>query len=269
MYTLDQIEKIRATSKILIKIINTVGKSVTYGDTLEKIDNKIKTLCESEGVTSVLKGYKGFPNYACLSVNNIACHGTVSQSKKGLCPTDCLKIDLAIEKNGWVSDACRTFFIEEVKQFDVLMYSFNKNLVHDTICHLNHILSSKHLTESEMFITPADIANYINKKVKVTRIYSLIEDFGGHGLGKTLHEPPCMVYNPDMLLEKDFKLGNGSVFTIEPILTKKPPNGAMHKGKIRTRILEDGWSVRCRDTVTQFEETVAIINNNIEILTLG
>jgi len=268
MYTLFQIQKIIDTSNILMSIISTTGKLIQSGDlkSLPDINSKIASLCEAQACRSVVKDFQGFPDYCCVSVNNIACHGTSQSWSPPLKAGDTVKLDLAIEHGGWVSDTCRTFFVGEGSQFNTLMYSFNRNLVVQTIDTLNKLLYQRWL-EDEAYITPVDIATIVNEKVKKTVCYACISDYGGHGVGRKMHENPYIPYDPGLVLEKDFRLTNGSVFTIEPIITKKPKKTALRAGRVKTKILEDKWSVRTKEVSTQYEETVAIINNRIEVLT--
>lgn len=272
MYKSDEIEQIRKTGQILSKIYSQVTNALFEGTYLKDVEKYISNLLRLYEVDSCIQGFNGFPDCCCLSLNSIACHGTTSSCPAALRPGDALKVDIAIKKNGWAADACRTFFIVEGKQFDVLMYSFNKTLVYNTISHLNYLLQSRTTFggPGDAYITPGDIAEYVKRKVDNSRIYACVADYGGHGVGREMHEHPYIPYDISMSVDKNFKLTNGSVFTIEPILTKREPKRLtrlMNYKGIKSKILSDKWSVKIKNTATQYEETVAIIDNKIEVLT--
>jgi methionyl aminopeptidase len=248
----EKLAKLRQLSQILVKIIDCAGKAVLERVKPFEIDKYIGELCEQHKVRSVILGYEGFPNYSCISINKICCHGIVTPETPAFALGDVVKIDLAIEQDGLISDSCRTFFIEG-KPFYTRMYSFNRNLVGDCIKYLDNLLKTRD------YVTPLDISTYISKRVIESAIYSCVEAYGGHGVGDTLHVCPYIPYNPKLVLEKDFKLTQDSLFTIEPIITRKKKN--------TPRVARDGWSVFLTANSTQYEETVLINNGRVECLT--
>ena len=248
----EKLSKLKQVSQTLATIIDLAGKAVVERVRPLDIDIYIKELCDKYEVKSVIFGHEGFPNYSCISINKVCCHGIVTDKSPLFRLKDNVKIDLAIEQDGIISDSCRTYFIEGTA-FDTKMYAFNKKLVKSCITHLNKLLTTRD------YVTPVDIASYIKQRVKESVIYDCVECYGGHGVGNRLHEPPWIPYNPKLVIEKDFKLTQDSVFTIEPIITRK------HKSL--PRVDKDGWSVYLQGNSTQYEETVLINNGRIECLT--
>jgi methionyl aminopeptidase len=92
-----------------------------------------------------------------------------------------------------------------------------------------------------------------------TNGFSIVEDFTGHGVGRTLHEEPCVFFFRTRELP-NVKLRSGMTLTIEPILCA---------GSKETRLLPDGWTVVTADDSlsAQFEHTVLVTQDGCEILT--
>jgi methionyl aminopeptidase len=92
----------------------------------------------------------------------------------------------------------------------------------------------------------------------LTQNVSIVREWGGHGLGKALHEPPSVSHVREE--HAGPRLRPGMVFTIEPMI---------NLGTHQWLLLEDGWTVVTADGAlsAQFEHTIAITNNGPEILT--
>ncbi|MDC4653114.1 M24 family metallopeptidase, partial [Acinetobacter baumannii] len=89
--------------------------------------------------------------------------------------------------------------------------------------------------------------------------YTIVKEYCGHGIGKEMHEEPAILHygsvNTGMTLQE------GMIFTIEPML---------NQGRRATFICDDGWTVKTRDhkLSAQFEHTVLVTKNGVEVLTL-
>jgi methionyl aminopeptidase len=106
-------------------------------------------------------------------------------------------------------------------------------------------------------VTLGDIGHTIQKFAE-SKGFSVVRDFCGHGVGRTMHEPPEVLHfgRPGAGLE----LKEGMFFTIEPMI---------NVGKFETKILQDGWTAVTRDKSlsAQFEHSLGVTSKGYEIFT--
>ena len=109
----------------------------------------------------------------------------------------------------------------------------------------------------------SDIARLIQWHVEQKHGYSMVREFVGHGVGRSMHEDPKV---PNFVtaeqLRQDFRLKVGMTLAIEPMVVV---------GKREVRMLEDGWTIVTKDgqPAAHFEHTVAVTEDGAEILTDG
>lgn len=243
--TAKQIELMRQAGKLTIDAIREVGKYIKPGVSTLELDQVAEDYIRSHGGIPSCKGYEGYPATICASVNEVVVHGIPSPYvilKEG----DIISIDCVAYIHGFHGDATRTFAVgkispEKQKLIDVTKESFYKGL--------EQVKVGGHI---------GDIGEAIQKYVEANG-FSVVREMVGHGIGKEMHEDP-QVPNYG---HKNFgeKIENGLVIAIEPMI---------NMGRKEIEILDDDWTCVTRDRKPSchYENTVAIIDGKVEILTM-
>lgn len=238
-----------------IEYMRSAGRLV--GETLAKLENVIKpgiTTAELDRIAEEFitkhngkpsfKGYHGFPASICASVNEEVVHGFPGE--RVLQEGDIISIDCGAILNGYQGDAARTIGVGKIseeaqKLIDVTKGSFFKGVEKAVV--------GNRLT---------DISSAIQSYVE-SFDFSVVRDFVGHGIGRDMHEDPEV---PNFGRPgRGPKLRHGMVLAIEPMV---------NVGKYDVLVQPNGWTVVTEDgsLSAHYENTVAILNNGPEILTL-
>ena len=241
--TLAELKILSEAGKILASIISEVKCSLKSGITTKEIDQKAEAIIAARNVIPAFKGYREFPGCICLSVNEEIVHGIPGD--RILIDGDIVSLDVGIIHKNYYSDTAVTVGIGSIKQelqklLDVTLESLYKGIAQASV--------GKHLS---------DISHAIQKYAEANQ-FSIVREFVGHGIGKTLHEDPEIPnfgspHQGPVLCE-------GMVFAIEPMV---------NLGGCSTKILSDGWTVVTEDgqPSAHFEHTVVIEKNGPKILT--
>lgn len=240
-----EIDSLRHSSLIVARALKLARDSAQVGVSLLELDVKIEEYILSCGARPAFKGLYGFPNSACISLNDVVIHGipTDYRLKEG----DIVGIDVGVEKNGWYGDAAITFGIGEISSQDQGVIDCAYQTLQEAISQIRDGMHFKELS--------ALLGESIAQRKMVP-----LRDYCGHGIGRSPHENPQI---PNYLEHGEAKSGekirNGMVFCVEPMVCQK-------SGK--PVILSDGWSVVSEDRLntSHYEHTVAIIGGKAEIL---
>lgn len=239
-----EIQYMRNAGRVVAETLAMIEKVIKPGITTAEIDKLAEAFIVSQGATPSFKGYGGFPASICASINDVVIHGI--PSSRELKDGDIISVDCGAILNGYHGDAARTFPVgnisdEAQKLIDVTRGSFFKAV--------DKAIVGNRLT---------DISAAVQKHVESFG-YSVVRDFVGHGIGKSMHEDPQV---PNYgAAGKGAKLVHGMVLAIEPMI---------NIGEYKVKIKPDGWTVVTGDgsLSAHYENTVAITNNGPEILTL-
>ena len=239
----DEIELIRQSGEILTDAIRLVGENIKPGVSLLELDKIAEDYIISRGAEPSCKGYDGFPGTLCLSVNNIVVHGIPNDYK--LKEGDIISVDCTVKYKGYCSDCAYTYGVGNIKEQDKKLLEVTKQSLFEAI---NIAQVGKRL---------GDIGYTIENYVKKNGFY-IIEEYGGHGIGKGIHEDP-IVENKGKK-NTGYKICNGLVIAIEPIT-------AISTGD--TNVLDNGWDVITKDgcNAAHFEATIGFYNNKTMVLT--
>jgi methionyl aminopeptidase len=194
-------------------------------------------------VKSAFKGYKGFPASVCTSVNEEIVHGI--PSSRPLLEGDILSLDMGINYEGYFSDVAVTVAIGAVD-------SRRKKLIEVTKEALSVGIKQARRNNRLTDISHA-IQNFVERNG-----FSVVRQFVGHGIGKSLHEEPEI---PNFgMPHRGPTLQDGMILAIEPMV---------NMGTWESEITENGWTAVTRDGLpsAHFEHTVAITADGPEILT--
>ena len=150
-------------------------------------------------------------------------------------------------KNGWHGDTSRTFEIGEVS-------IKAKKLVKTTY---DAMMKGISIIKDNIYL--GDIGATIQKHVE-DEGFSVVQDFCGHGIGKSFHQEPNVLHYGKRGTGE--KIKTGMIFTIEPMI---------NVGNYETKTLNDGWTAVTKDKSlsAQFEHTVGVTKDGYEIFTLS
>ena len=240
--TRDEIELIRKSSLLVGKTLAEVAKRVKPGVTTLELDKVAEEFIRDNGASPSFKGYGGFPNSLCTSVNEAVVHGIPNDIP--LEEGDIVSVDCGVYLNEFHGDSAYTFEIGEVKP-EV------KKLIEVTKECLNKALE---VADSGNRI--GDIGFAVQQHAE-SNSYGVVRDLVGHGLGRSLHEKPEV---PNYGKRgKGYKMKEGFVLAIEPMI---------NMGTKDVMQLKDGWTIVTRDgkPSAHFEHDVAIMKGEVEVL---
>ena len=240
-----QISNMKKSAKILAEVKQILWDKIEPGITPLELDAIAEKEIKARGAKSNFKGYGGFPNVACISVNETLIHGipTNIPLKEG----DIISIDLGCTFNGMHSDSAFTKGVGKISQSDKKLIEVAKNAFF------------KGIEAIKPGARVGDISAAIGDYIHAQGMYTP-DNFTGHGIGTSLHEDP---YVPnDGYPKQGPLLKDGMVICIEPMI--------MQKSK-ETKILEDGWTVVPvnGERTSHYEHTILIENGLPVILTEG
>ncbi len=200
-------------------------------------------LARSRKATPAFKGYSGYPFSLCCSVNNQVVHGMPSE--RVLLEGDIISLDFGVVHSGFYGDAAVTLPVGSVSDGARKLMEVTEDSLYRAI---KEAVPGKRLS---------DISFAVQSYVEDCG-FSVVRDFVGHGIGRSLHESPQV---PNFGAPgRGILLKPGMVLAIEPMINQKGSD---------VKILEDGWTAVTRDGAlsAHFEHTVAICENGPEILT--
>tara|TARA_B100001559_G_scaffold64002_1_gene51740 strand:- start:80 stop:829 length:750 start_codon:yes stop_codon:yes gene_type:complete len=241
----ESFEKTRIAGSIAARALDEVNKIVKPGIITSTIDDLCYEFINDHGAYSAPLFYRGFPKSCCTSTNHIVCHGI--PSNKILQEGDILNVDVTAVKDGWHGDTSRMF---EVGKVSVKA----KKLIKTTY---DAMMKAINILREDIYL--GDIGSTIQTHVEAEG-FSVVQDFCGHGIGKSFHKEPSVLHYGKKKTGEKIKAG--MIFTIEPMI---------NAGKYETKILDDGWTAVTKDKSlsAQFEHTVGITKEGYEIFTLS
>jgi methionyl aminopeptidase len=240
--TNEEIELMRVANHLVGATLAEVAKHIEPGVTTRELDKVGDTFIRDHGGIPLFKGYKGFPNALCISVNENVVHGIPGDYR--LKDGDVVSLDCGVKKDGYCGDSAYTFEVGEVKPEIKKLLQTTKEALYVGI---HAAVEGKRI---------GDIGNAIQHYCE-DRGYSVVRDLVGHGIGKEMHEAPEVPnygkkgYGP--------LLRSGMCIAIEPMI---------NMGKKNVKVEKDGWTIRtadCRPSA-HFEHTVAVRQGKADIL---
>ena len=237
------LEILKASGGILARVLRRLEQKVSAGITTAEINALAEELVLKENAIPAFKGYKGFPATVCTSVNEEIVHGI--PGKRRLKEGDIISIDLGVNYQGYFSDAAVTLPVGNIDAKKRKLIEVTKKSLAEGIKQAK--------AGNNLFDISYSIQNYVEKNG-----FSVVRQFVGHGIGRSLHEEPEI---PNFGRAKEGEvLKTGMVFAIEPMV---------NMGTWECEILENGWTAVTKDRLpsAHFEHTVAITEKGPEILT--
>jgi len=240
----------RAAGRVVATALAEMRKSAGVGVSLIELDEVARSVLAENGATSPFLHYQPsfahtpFPAVICSSVNDAALHGIPTGYR--LADGDLLSIDFGATLNGWTGDAAISLTVGTPRPDDLRLID----------------AAERALAAGIAAAVPGgrlgDVSAAIGAIARKAR-FGLHTDFGGHGIGHTMHESPSVPN--DGRAGRGMRLEAGLVIAIEPWF--------MAGGKDSYRVDADGWTLRSGDgsRAAHVEHTVAITANGPRILT--
>jgi methionyl aminopeptidase len=242
----NDIERLRLAGQAAAGTLAYVADRLAPGITTADIDAWVREDTARRGGSPSQLGYKGFPATVCTSRNHVVCHG-IPRPDERLAPGDIINVDVTTCLNGFHGDTSATFCIGEV--------SAEARHVVDVArrCRDAGVAAVRHGAKL------GDIGAAIDELAR-SEGCSVVQEFGGHGIGRSMHAPPHVPHVGKR--GTGITLRSGMVLTIEPMVNLGRPD---------IRVLPDGWTVVTEDgsLSAQFEHTVLITREGCEVLTLS
>ncbi|GAA0738353.1 methionyl aminopeptidase [Clostridium oceanicum] len=243
--TPEQIEGIRKSAEINNSLLDLIGEKIKEGMSTEEINSLTNEFTTSHGAIPADLNYEGFPKSLCTSVNNEVCHGIPSKDvilKDG----DIINVDVTTIYNGYYSDASRMFEIGNVSKEAKRLVDVTKESLYKGIESIKPWNS-----------TLGDIAAAVQEHAEKNG-YSVVREFGGHGVGLDIHEDPFVSHVGER--GTGMILVPGMMFTIEPMI-----NAGTHQIFIDEK---NGWTVFTKDgsLSAQWEHTLLVTEDGVEII---
>lgn len=241
----EQIQGIRKSAEINTALLDYIAQNIREGMSTQEIDRLVYNFTVDHGAIPAPLHYDGFPKSVCTSVNDEVCHGIPSDQvilKEG----DIVNVDVSTILDGYFSDASRMFMIGKV--------SDNAQ----RLVEVARICLQKGVEAVKPWGFVGDIGAAVQEYAE-SNGYSVVRDFGGHGVGLKFHEDPFISHVGKK--GKGMMLVPGMIFTIEPMI---------NEGKYDVFVDEDDdWTVLTEDgsLSAQWEHTILVTETGIEILT--
>ncbi|BBI31485.1 type I methionyl aminopeptidase [Cohnella abietis] len=241
--THDELIQMAKAGKVAAQLRRELGKRVRPGISTLELNDFAEQYMLMHGAQAAQKGFHGYPYAICAAVNECVCHGMPNE--RLLRDGDLVTLDFVVELNGWMADTAWTYGVGNLTVDAVrLRKAAYRAMVNG-------------IAQARSGNTIGDIAASV-VEVAQDGAYGIVSQFGGHGIGRTIHEQPEVSFVGNAGTGR--KLKEGMVITIEPILTIGSPE---------VYIAEDGWTALTVEggLAAQFEHTVAITAAGPIILT--
>lgn len=247
--TLEEIKEIKKPSQIIARLYDEVlPKYIKAGISTGELNNIIEDYLRSNGAEPATIGVGGpinpYPAGSCISVNEEVVHG-IPRMDKIIKDGDIVSVDVVARMNGFYGDSAITYGVGEIDAESQKLIDVTKK--------------SREIGIEEMVAGNrlGDVGNAVQKYVE-SNGFSVVKDFAGHGVGKAMHEDPCI---PNFGRKgRGIKIEDGMVLALEPMV---------NVGTYKISITDDDWTVVTRDgkRSAHFEHTVAIVGGKPIILT--
>ena len=237
------IEAMRVSGSLAAGVLDAVCKWIRPGLTTKEIDDYAAGLIREHGAKSAFLGYRKYPGHICISVNEQVVHGLPSDRRVQF--GDIISLDVGVVYRGYIGDNARTVAVGGCDLLAQKLIDVTERALYEGISQAvpgNRVV---------------DISRAIQKYVEGNG-FSVVREFVGHGVGRSMHEEPQV---PNFVDGKSSpKLRPGMTIAIEPMV---------NAGKAAVEVLNDGWTVVTKDGLpsAHFEHTVLITESEPEILT--
>ena len=238
------LEAMRPACVVARTVLDAVSDFIQPGVTTRDIDQFAASRMKHYGAKSAFLGYKKYPCHLCISVNEQVVHGLANNRRVEF--GDIISLDVGVIYNGFIGDTARTVAVGGCSVEAQRLMDVSEEALHEGV------------VQARPGRRVADISGAIQRYVE-GHGYSVVREFVGHGVGRTMHEDPQVPNFVDDAKGSP-RLRPGMTLAIEPMVNAGGPE---------VKLLDDGWTVVTKDgsLSAHFEHTVLITESEPEILT--
>jgi methionyl aminopeptidase len=242
--TAAELKIMRQAARIAREVLEEVGSRLQPGMTTSEVDAMAAEAIRQREARSAFLGYKGFPRHTCISVNDEVVHGVAGPRR--LTVGDLVSLDVGVVYRGFIGDTAATYPVGGCEPASQRLLEVTQQAL------LAGIAEARHQQ-------PVSAVSQAVQTVVEAAGYSVVREFVGHGVGRTVHEEP-QVPNFVEPGRRSPRLRAGMTIAIEPMVNAGVPD---------VRVLNDGWTVVTADgkLSAHFEHTVLVTDGEPEILT--
>jgi methionyl aminopeptidase len=239
----EEVGFLRESNMLVSRTLAELASLIKPGVTTLYLDKIAETFIRDNNAMPGFKGYGGFPNTLCTSVNDEVVHGI--PSKYILKEGDIISVDCGVILNGWYGDSAFTFPVGEIDDEKKRLLEYTRASLEEGV------------KEAVAGNRIGDISYAVQSKAE-SGGYSVVRELVGHGLGRKLHEQPEVANWGKQGTGP--KMEKGLVICIEPMI---------NAGKKETVQMRDGWTIKTADgrPSAHFEYAVAVDKGKADVLT--
>lgn len=236
----------RVSGRLLASVFEMLDQQNLVGMSTLQVNDLVDSFITTDlAARPASKGQYDFEYVLNCSLNHVVCHG-IPDAAEIIRDGDIINLDITLEKNGYIADSSKTYLIGNASPAARRLVRIAQGALWQGI---RQVRPGAQL---------GDIGYAIERHAKRNGC-SVVREYCGHGIGRKMHEEPQVLNfgRPATGL----KLREGMVFTIEPMI---------NQGTRRVMTESDGWTVVTKDRKlsAQFEHTVAVTRDGVEVLTL-
>ena len=238
------IEGIKRSAAVNIGALDYVAAHIGPGVSTEQIDQWVHDYCLEHDAIPADLNYEGFPKSVCTSINEVVCHG-IPSADEVLREGDIINVDMSTIKDGYFSDSSRMFCIGDVDPEWKRLVDVTRESV------------KAGLAAVKPWGLLGDVGAAVHK-VATDAGFSVVREYGGHGIGLQFHEDPFVSFVSEP--GTGMVLVPGMCFTIEPMVNMGEPDIDMSD--------PNGWTVRTADRMptAQWEVQLVVTETGYELL---
>jgi methionyl aminopeptidase len=239
----DELKLMRPACAVAGTVLDEIAAFIRPGVTTRQVDGFAAERIKAHGAKSAFLGYRKYPCHTCISVNDEVVHGLATERELNF--GDIVSLDVGVVYKGFVGDTARTVAVGGCGVPAQRLMDVTERALYEGIAAA---VAGNRVT---------DISRAVQTYVEGNG-FSVVREFVGHGVGRTMHEEPQV---PNFVDRKmDAKLRAGMTIAIEPMV---------NAGQAAVKILKDGWTVVTQDgsLSAHFEHTVLVTDGEPEILT--
>jgi len=241
----QELISLKAAGRIVRMVLDAMKAEVRPGVTTRYLDDIGALVMRENGARSAPSMVYQFPGASCISLNDEAVHGIPSDRK--LDEGDLVKLDVTVEKDGYMADAAITVPVGRASPQAEQLMACAERAFH------------KAMRVARAGLRVLEIGKIVEHEVRKSG-FAVIRELGGHGIGRTIHELPHVPNYPDPQASQI--MNEGLVIAVEPIISG---------GSGRVFTDKDGWTVRTGDHAlsAHFEHTLVVTSGAPILLTAG
>ncbi len=242
----EELALMRVSGRLLASVFEMLdGMDLAGLSTLAVNDRVERFITDTLKARPASKGQYGFAYVLNSSINSVVCHG-VPSADEVIRDGDIVNLDITLEKDGFIADSSKTYIVGDVSPAARRLVRVAQEAMW------------KGIAQVRPGARLGDVGAAIDRHAKKAG-YAVVREFCGHGIGRDMHEAPEVMNfgKPGT----GAMLREGMTFTIEPMV---------NQGSRKVVTEDDEWTVTTADgkLSAQFEHTVAVTRDGVEVLTL-